>query len=208
MKKTIIGPPTVNKFQKLLGKSFLKLVSWEAVGDVPEIPKFVMILAPHTSNWDFIFIMAILYALGIKFYWFGKKEVFRWPVGGFFKWLGGIPIDRGSRNNIVQQTVKIIQSQEQIIVGVTPEGTRGNTKYWKTGFYHIAHQAQVPIVVAFLDYDRKIGGLGPTIDPSGDIDEDMKIIHQFYKEIIAKHPNNVGNIAKKPSLDSERLSEK
>jgi 1-acyl-sn-glycerol-3-phosphate acyltransferase len=208
MKKTLIGPPTANKFQKLLGISFLKLVSWQAVGDVPDIPKFVVILAPHTSNWDLLFILAVLYALGIKFYWFGKKEVFRWPVGIFFKWLGGIPIDRGSRNNMVQQTVKIIQSQEQIIVGVSPEGTRGNTKYWKTGFYHIAHEAQIPVVFAFLDFSRKVGGLGPIMNTSGDIDEDMKTIRKFYKDITAKYPHEVGYISIKPCLDNGRLSDK
>jgi 1-acyl-sn-glycerol-3-phosphate acyltransferase len=207
MKKTLIGPPTVNKFQKFLGISFLKLVSWQAVGDVPDIPKFVMILAPHTSNWDLLFIMVVLNALGIKFYWFGKKEVFRWPIGGLFKWLGGIPINRGSRQNMVQQTIEIIQAREQIIVGVAPEGTRGNTKYWKTGFYHIANQAKIPIVFAFLDYDRKVGGLGPIMNPSGDIEEDMETIRQFYKKIVAKHPNNVGNISIKPRLDNNRLTD-
>lgn len=207
MKKSLIGPPIANKFQGLLGLSFLKLTGWEAVGNVPDIPKFVMILAPHTSNWDLFFILAILYALGIKFFWFGKKEIFRWPVGSLFKWLGGIPIDRSLRQNVVQQTVDIIQAREHIVVGISPEGTRSNTKYWKTGFYHIACQAQIPIIFAFLDYGRKVGGLGPTMTPTGDIEEDMKTIRQFYSGITAKHPHNFDNIVIKPRLPNEGLSQ-
>ena len=206
MKKSLIGPPIANKFQGLLGLSFLKLTGWEAIGNVPDRPKFVMLLAPHTSNWDLFLILAILYELGIKFYWFGKKEIFRWPVGGLFKWLGGIPINRGLRQNVVQQTVEIIQAREQIIVGISPEGTRSNTKYWKTGFYYIACQAQIPIVLAFLDYGRKKGGFGPILDPTGNIEEDMKTIGYFYSGITAKHPHNFGNIVIKPRLNNEGLS--
>ena len=201
MNKLLLGPPLTNKFQSLIGLSFLKLTGWEAVGTVPDTPKFVMLLAPHTSNWDLLYMLAVLYVLGIKFFWFGKKEIFRWPVGGFFKWLGGIPIDRSLRQNMVQQIVEIIQSREQIIVGVSPEGTRSNAKYWKTGFYYIACQAQIPIVFAFLDYGRKVGGLGPVMTPTGDIEVDMKIIHQYYNGITAKHPDNFGNIDIKPRLN-------
>ena len=207
MKKSLIGPPIANKFQGLLGLSFLKLTGWEAVGNVPDKPKFVMLLAPHTSNWDFLFILAILYVLGIKFFWFGKKEIFRWPVGGFFKWLGGIPVDRSLRQNTVQQIVEIIQAREQIIIGVSPEGTRSNAKYWKTGFYYIACQAQIPIVFAFLDYGRKIGGLGPILDPTGNIEVDMETIRHFYSGITAKYPDSFGNIVIKPRVNDEYLSQ-
>ncbi|MCK4490860.1 MAG: lysophospholipid acyltransferase family protein [Anaerolineales bacterium] len=207
MKKSLLSPPTANKFQGLLGLSFLKLTGWEAVGNVPHTPKFVMLLAPHTSNWDLFLILAILYLLGIKFFWFGKKEIFQWPVGWFFKWLGGIPIDRSLQQNVVQQTAEIIQAREQIIVGISPEGTRSNTKYWKTGFYYIACQAQIPIVFAFLDYGRKAGGLGPIMNPTGDIEEDMKTIRHFYSGITAKHPHNFGNILIKPRLNNESLSQ-
>ena len=203
MNKLLLGPPLANKFQNLIGLSFLKLTGWEAVGPVPDTPKFVMLLAPHTSNWDLLFILAVLYVLGVKFFWFGKKEIFRWPVGGFFKWLGGIPIDRSLQQNMVQQIVETIQSREQIIVGVSPEGTRSNVKYWKTGFYYIACQAQIPIVFAFLDYGRKVGGLGPVMTPTGDIEVDMKIFRQFYGGITAKHPDNFGGIVVKPRLNIE-----
>lgn len=205
MKKSLIGPPTVNKFQKLLGSSFLKLTRWEAVGNVPDIPKFVMIMAPHTSHWDLFYILAISYSLDIKFYWFGNKGFFRWPVGALFKWLGGIPVDRDMGQNIVQQTIEIIQSREQIIIALSPEGTRSYAEYWKTGFYYIANEAQIPIVFAFLDYSRKAGGLGPKMNPTGDIAEDMNIIRQFYSGITAKYPHNVGNISIKPRMSNVGL---
>jgi 1-acyl-sn-glycerol-3-phosphate acyltransferase len=205
MKISVLGPPIANKFQSLIGLSFLKLAGWEAVGNVPDTPKFVMLLAPHTSNWDLFFILAILYSLGIKFYWFGKKEIFQWPVGGLWKWLGGIPIDRSLRQNMVQQIAETIKTREQIIVGISPEGTRSNAKYWKTGFYHIARQAQIPIVFAFLDYGRKAGGLGPIMNPTGDIEEDMITIRQFYSEITAKHPDNFGDIILRARINYEGL---
>jgi len=198
MWKTLVRPSPANKFQKNLSLFFLRMLGWKVEGRAPDYPKYVLILAPHTSNWDLPFILAILHALGINFYWFGKKEIFRWPVGGFFKWLGGIPVIRSSRQNMVQKTVEIIQSCEEIIIGVAPEGTRSTAKYWKTGFYHIAHQAQIPIVFAFLDYGCKVGGIGPTMKPTGDIDKDMKIIRQFYSGITAKYPHQMGEIAFKP----------
>ena len=198
MKKTLLIPPTANKLPRLSGSAFLKMTGWEVEGHVPEQSKYVVVFAPHTSNWDFPFILATLYSLGIKSYWFGKKELFRWPVGSLFKWLGGIPVVRSSRENMVQKTVEIIQSRDEIIIGVAPEGTRSNSKYWRTGFYHIAHQAQIPIAFAFLDYRRKVGGVGPTIYPTGNIEKDMKIIRQFYSGITAKFPHQMGEITFKP----------
>ena len=196
-----LGPPKVNILLKTLALWFLALAGWKAKADLdiqllPE--KFVAILAPHTSNWDLLFIMGVIFALGLKFNWFGKEEAFRWPIGGIFKKLGGIPIERNTSKNMVQQTVELIGSREQVIVGIAPEGTRSTAKYWKTGFYHIAHQAAVPLVLAFLDYDRKVGGLGPLMETTGDIEEDFKEIRGFYKGVSAKYPECVGEVAIKP----------
>ncbi|MGB2895727.1 MAG: lysophospholipid acyltransferase family protein [Anaerolineales bacterium] len=194
-------PPKVNILLKTLALWFLALAGWKAKSDI-EIhllpKKFVAILAPHTSNWDLLFIMGVIFALGIKFNWFGKKEAFRWPLGGLFKRLGGIPIERSTKKNMVQQTVELIRSRERVIVGIAPEGTRSNTKYWKTGFYHIAHQAAAPVVFAFLDYGRKVGGLGPLMETTGDIEEDFKVIRGYYQGITAKYPECVGKVAIKP----------
>ncbi len=194
-----LGPPKVNTLLKTLAIWFIALVGWKTEGDIHVLPKkFVAILAPHTSNWDLIFILGVIFAIGLKVNWFGKKEAFRWPLGGLLRRLGGIPIERSTRQNMVQQTVKLMRSREQVIVGMTPEGTRANTAYWKTGFYHIAHQAEVPIAFAFLDYDRKVGGIGPLMATTGDIEEDFKEIRGYYKGVIAKYPECVGEIAIKP----------
>lgn len=194
-----LGPPKVNILIKTLAQWFIALVGWKAEGDIHLLPKkFVAIMAPHTSNWDLIFIVGVIFALGVKFNWFGKEEAFRWPLGGLFKRLGGIPIERSAHKNMVQQTVESIRSREQVIVGIAPEGTRSNAKYWKTGFYNIAHQASVPIVFAFLDYARKVGGLGPMMQTTGDIEEDLEEIRKYYKGVTAKNPALVGEIAIKP----------
>jgi len=194
MSESGIGPPRIRKIQALLGILFLAITGWKVAGSVPDIPKFVLVLAPHTSNWDLPFILAVMYGLGLKINWFGKKELFSWPVGGVFKWLGGIPIDRSSRQNVVQQTAQTIREREQIVIGIAPEGTRSQTSHWNTGFYHIASLAQVPIVFGYLDYARKGGGFGPMMRTTGNIEADMKVIREFYSGITAKYPDNVGEM--------------
>ena len=191
--------PKVNILLKTFALWFLAFSGWKAEGDLHLLPKkFFAIMAPHTSNWDLIFILGVIFALGLKVNWFGKKEAFRWPFGGIVKRLGGIPIERRAHKNMVQQTVELIRAQERVVVVIAPEGTRSNAKYWKTGFYHIAHQAAVPIVFAFLDYGRKVGGLGQQMVTTGDIEEDMKVIRAYYKGVTAKFPESVGEMVIKP----------
>ena len=194
MSKSGIGPPRIHKIQALLGILFLAVTGWKVAGSVPDISKFVLVLAPHTSNWDLPFILAVMYGLGLKINWFGKKELFVWPIGCVFKWLGGIPIDRSFRQNVVQQTVQTIRECEQIVMGIAPEGTRSQSRHWSTGFYYIAGLAQAPIVFGYLDYARKVGGLGPVMHTTGNIEADMKVIREFYSGITAKHPQKVGKI--------------
>ena len=194
MSESGIGPPRIRKIQALLGILFLAITGWKVAGSVPDIPKFVLVLAPHTSNWDLPFILAVMYGLGLKINWFGKKELFSWPVGGVFKWLGGIPIDRSSRHNVVQQTAQTMLEREQIVIGIAPEGTRSQSRHWSTGFYYIASLAQVPIVFGYLDYARKVGGLGPMMHATSNIEADMKMIREFYSGITAKYPHKVGEV--------------
>lgn len=194
MSESGIGPPRIRKIQILLGILFLAVTGWKVAGSVPDIPKFVLVLAPHTSNWDLPFILAVMYGLGLKINWFGKKELFPWPIGGVFKRLGGIPIDRSSRYNVVQQTAQTIREREQIVMGIAPEGTRSQSRHWSTGFYYIASLAQVPIVFGYLDYARKVGGLGSVMHTTGDIEADMKVIREFYSGITARYPHKVGEI--------------
>lgn len=166
----------------------LGLFGWRADGQPPDLAKYVLIAAPHTSNWDFPITVLFAMAFGIKPKMMMKHTMFRWPFGGFFRALGAIPIDRRSANNVVDQTIKHFEQADRLIMLIPPEGTRGKVKRWKTGFYHIAHGAGVPIALAFMDFKHKVAGFGPLFVPTGDIAADLPIIQKFYAPITGKHP--------------------
>lgn len=193
-----LGPPKASFFSRLIGKIILSVSGWKVEGEVPNVPKMIMILAPHTSNWDFIFILSVAYSMGVKLNWMGKKELFWGPAGWLFRSMGGIPVDRHASYNTVESSVYTINQQTQAILGITPEATRRKTKFWKSGFYHIAHNANIPITFGYLDYPNKVGGIKPGFMPSGDIAEDLEKIRSFYKGIEGKHPQNYGEIGFKP----------
>jgi 1-acyl-sn-glycerol-3-phosphate acyltransferase len=161
---------------------------WTAVGTVPEPRRFVLIAAPHTSNWDFPYFLGLTQDVGIRPHFMGKKSLFRWPLGGFMRAMGGIEIDRSKSSNVVDQMVAEFARRAEFILTIAPEGTRGATKKWKTGFYQIAMAAKVPLVVGMMDYGRKTGGLGPTIWPTGDYRADMAKVLDVYKSCIPKNP--------------------
>lgn len=173
-----------------LSTLILKLAGWQVKGTLPNYRKFVIIAAPHTSNWDFPFMLLVSFAMEMKVYWMGKNAIFKKPFTGLFKWLGGIPIDRASPNNVVQQSIATLARHDTLALVVPPSGTRKRVSRWKTGFYHIAHGANIPIALGFLDYRKKTGGIGSSLVPSGDIDADMKIIHAFYAQVTGKYPEN------------------
>jgi len=207
MPKPSLALLDTTRSQMQLSSLFLRSLGWNIQNNVTVPSKFIMILAPHTSNWDLIFMKALMDSLGRDFYWFGKKELFNWPMGVVFRRLGGISIDRSLQKNSVNRTVKMIQSQDRIIIGITPEGTRAKASGWKSGFYHIAYIARVPIVLAFLDYSLKVCGLGCVVEPSGDITVDMKLIRKFYSGITPKHPENIGDIFVREELNLKSQSD-
>jgi 1-acyl-sn-glycerol-3-phosphate acyltransferase len=172
----------------------LRLFGWRMVSQPPDLAKYLVVFAPHTSNWD----LPIGYVFGKAFElapsWIGKHVLFRPPFGILFRWMGGIPVDRRSRNNSVDQVIQVFNKRERLVLAITPEGTRKKTAHWKTGFYYIALGAHVPIQLAFLDYRRKIGGFGPLIVPSGDIDADLSIMRDFFSGICGKYPDQAGDI--------------
>lgn len=177
------------------GRIFLKMLGWRIEGEIPDIKKFVIIAAPHTSNWDFPITLAITFALKIKIYWMGKAVMFHWPFGAACRWLGGIPIDRSRSHNVVEQSIQAFKDRDTLIMVIPPEGTRNKVSYWKTGFYHIARGANIPIVLGFLDYRRKTGGIGPTFYPTGRIEEDIKKIKTFYATITGKRQDQFSKVA-------------
>lgn len=179
--------PVISTLLRWLALSLLAIFGWRRSGKLPDSPKCVMIAAPHTSNWDLPVMLVIAFAFGARVFWMGKHTLFRPPFGTFFRWLGGVPVDRRKSTNVVDQMVEIFRERDSFTLILAPEGTRKRTAYWKTGFYHMAYGAGVPIVLGFLDYQRKLGGMGPVIQPSGDIEADMTVIRDFYADITGKH---------------------
>ena len=190
MHLTMFDTPVLRTLLRLLSLLALKLLGWKTEGGVPDgCKKAVMIAAPHTSNWDLPYTLMVAFALRIPIYWMGKEQIFKPPFRGLMMWMGGIPVDRSKANNMVAATAEALQQAESLIVVVPPEGTRSHTRYWKTGFYYIAHTAGVPILLGFLDYERKVGGIGPLFTPTGNIDSDMAKIKQFYAPIKGRRPD-------------------
>jgi 1-acyl-sn-glycerol-3-phosphate acyltransferase len=185
-------------FTHFLGTTFLKLVGWTVDDRLPDDPKMVVVYAPHTSNWDFVYMLAAAYALDLHPNWMGKKELFWGPMNWIFKKLGGISVDRSTKSNVVEQTAEAIRAGEGIILGIAPEATRSKASYWRSGFYHIARLAGVPVHFAYLDYPSKTAGIAPGFTPSGDPDADMPIIQKFYQDKMGKYPQEMGEIRFKP----------
>ena len=165
-----------------------RLRGWTAVGEVPEPRRFIIIAAPHTSNWDFVNYLGLTADLGVRAHFMGKLSLFKWPLGGFMRQMGGIAVDRRNSSNVVQQMVQEFARRREFMLTVAPEGTRGKAKKWRTGFYQIALAAKVPMVVGLMDYGTKTGGLGPLIWPTGDFRADMMKVFDVYKSCIPKIP--------------------
>lgn len=182
MHNTIFDTPVVNSLLRWISVTFLRLKGWTITGELPAgHPKCVLIAAPHTSNWDLPYTLMVAFHLNLHVYWMGKASIFRWPFGGIMKWLGGIPVERSQANNLVAASVEAIRAATRPLqLVVPPEGTRSKVRQWRTGFYYIALGAGVPIVMAFMDYEKRLSGLGPVFMPSGDIEADMREIKAFY----------------------------
>ncbi|MEF8734798.1 MAG: 1-acyl-sn-glycerol-3-phosphate acyltransferase [Candidatus Accumulibacter meliphilus] len=189
MHRTIFSTPIVNTLLRAFSVSFLKITGWKIEGSLPAAAsKSVLIAAPHTSNWDLPYTLMVAFALRLNIYWMGKAEIFRPPFRGLMRWLGGIPVVRETANNLVAAAAAAITAADgpvQLIV--PPEGTRSKRREWKTGFYHIAVTAQVPIVLAYMDYEKKISGLGEIFVPTGDVDADIAAIKAFYAPFKGKN---------------------
>jgi len=186
-----------------LAQAILRALGWKLEVTRPDTKKYVLIGAPHTSNWDFVFMLLFRSAIGINPLWIGKDTFFRWPFGGLWKRLGGIPVNRRSRNNFVDQMVATFQEHDELILVIAPEGTRSKTRYWKSGFYYITLGAGVPIVMGFLDYARKVGGIGPALMPTGDIQADFVTIREFYADKIGKYPREQSEVRLRDAIRDE-----
>jgi 1-acyl-sn-glycerol-3-phosphate acyltransferase len=177
-------------FARTLARAFLWLYGWKVEGVLPSSVKGVAIAAPHTTNWDLPFMLAVSFRLGVRPSWLGKRELFRWPFGSFMRWLGGLPVDRSARGNLVAQVVERFEEVDRLFLVIPPSATRRRATHWKSGFYHVARGARVPILCTYLDYARKVGGIGPVFVPTGDVRADMEVIRTFYAGVTGLYPQN------------------
>lgn len=208
MKRTVFEMPLIAGPMRGLCRAILKVTGWRVEGEAPRAPKCVVVVTPHTSNWDFVLAMVYVFALGLNVGFLGKAELFRWPVvGRLFYRLGGIPVERDRAHDVVRSAIRAFQERECLMLGIAPEGTRKKVARWKTGFYRIATGAQVPIALAFLDYGRKAGGFGPVLEPSGDIGKDMDDIRTFYASVTAFRPELSGLPSVSCASEDETASE-
>lgn len=195
--------PAVSAFKRFLGKTYLRLIGWEWSGVRPTESKFVVIAAPHTSNWDLFHMAAFAFVFDIPLAWLGKHTLFQGPGKRLFRALGGIPVDRRAPQGLVAQVAEEFARRDRLVVAIPPEGTRARRDYWKSGFYYIAAAAKVPILMGYLDFARKQGGYGPLLWPSGDVRADMDKIRAFYADKAGKHPERFGPIRLRVEDDLE-----
>lgn len=174
--------------QRAVAKALLDKAGWTVEGTAPEQKKYVLIAAPHTSNWDLVYALAAGAVLGISIHWMGKDTLFRGLPGIGLRALGGIPVERTHHHALVSTMAQELRRRERFVLLVPPEGTRSPVGYWKSGFYHIAREAGVPIVLGFLDYGKKRVGLGPTLWPTGNVAADMNVIRAFYADKQGLYP--------------------
>ncbi|MDH5388870.1 MAG: lysophospholipid acyltransferase family protein [Gammaproteobacteria bacterium] len=186
--KVTHNAPSSGLFRYWLARAFMAIMGWNVTGKFPDDKKFVLIGAPHTSNWDFFLGLATIFIFRVKAQWLAKDSIFIWPVGILLRSLGGIPIDRKNAHGVVGQMADALTQSEQQVILLAPSGTRKKMPNWRSGFYHIAHQANVPIVCGSLDFKTKQANIGLSLLPTGNIEKDMDKIRQYYKEINAKYP--------------------
>jgi 1-acyl-sn-glycerol-3-phosphate acyltransferase len=172
---------------RAFGRLVLRLMGWRVDGEVPDLQKFVIAVAPHTSNWDFVVGAATMFALDLRLSFIGKHTLFRWPVAGVLRWMGGIPVDRSASHGLVGETVKAFASIDRSILAIAPQGTRKRGARFRSGFLHIARGAKVPVVLASLDYESRCLRLGPTFMPGEDVDAELARVEAFFAKVKGKN---------------------
>ncbi len=181
--------PRATLVESAIGHAFLRVAGWRIEGHLPKgVTKAVMIAAPHTTNWDLPYMLATAFVYRLRIKFLGKHTIFRGARGPFMRWLGGIAVDRRSTNGVVGQVAQRFDDESAMVLSIAPAGTRARTEHWRSGFYHIANEAQIPIMCGYLDFGNKVAGVGPAIMPTGDMKADMDRIRAFYAEKTGMFP--------------------
>ena len=176
-------PRRESALMRAVGRGVLRLLGWRIEGEIPNFPKLVIAVAPHTSNWDFVVGAATMFALDLKLTFIGKHTLFRGPFAGMFRWMGGIPVDRTKPHGVVGDAVRAFETIDRRILAIAPQGTRSPVAHFKSGFLHIARGASVPVLLAALDYGTRIVRLGPLIHPGADVEAERAQIEEFFSKV-------------------------
>jgi 1-acyl-sn-glycerol-3-phosphate acyltransferase len=192
--KTAIQFHQPGRFWQAFGRGLAKLTGWTIKYELPDDPKMVLIFFPHTSNLDVLHAIPAAFTLGLKPSWLVKDEAYFGPFKRVLDKLGAIPINRHAKENKVEQIAAAIQNADRVMLALSPEGTRSKTDHWRSGFYHIARLAEVPIHFAYIDYPSRTIGAAPGFIPIGDVDADLERIRAFYADKRGKYPENVGPV--------------
>ncbi|TAL61721.1 MAG: acyltransferase [Legionella sp.] len=171
-----------------LAKLLLKIMHWKIVGQLPDLKKYIIIVAPHTSNWDLVIGLICRFAVGVKINFLAKHQLFFFPLGQFLRLLGGTPVNRSRHDNKVAQVVDLFNAQDTLKLGLAPEGTRSVVTRWKEGFYHIAQQTGIPIVMIGMDYPSRELRIAEPLYPTGDMQADFAKIVAYFRTIHGRFP--------------------
>lgn len=201
-------PRRGNAFSRWLGRLLLRLMGWRITGHFPDVPKAVVIGAPHSSNWDGLVAAGVVLALQVRIGLMAKDALFRWPFAGLLRWLGGIPIDRHSARGVVDQSVDRFREREKLFLGIAPEGTRTAAEQWRTGFYLIASRARVPVIVAVIDYGRRELRFADVLYPGEHYSEaemgaDMQRILSHYRGVVPRRPERLSLPLRTPENNAD-----
>lgn len=190
MNESYTHPPQVNILLSWLARLVMRLLGWKVVGSLPPYPKLVIVAYPHTSNWDGFYMILTAWNAQIRLQWMGKHTLFKPPFGWLIRQLGGVPIDRRSKHNVVEQAIQAFNRQEHMLLVVAPEATRKKAEGWRTGFYHIAMGAGVPLALAMMDYGTRQVHIHQVLHPSGDIEADVARMREYFAGAKGLHPEN------------------
>ena len=182
-------PRRGNAVTRAGARAALRWAGWRFEGALPDLPRFVIIVAPHTSNWDFVLGVLAMFALGLRGTFLGKDSIFRWPSGVVMRWLGGVPVDRSFPHQVVEQTISYFHASERLVLALSPEGTRKKRPKWRTGFYYVARGAGVPIVPVAFDYSTRMFRIFPPFVASDDAERDFASLHGLFHAGMAKRPS-------------------
>ena len=180
-------PTTGRRWLQAVARATLRAFGWKVTGTLPHLPKFVIIVAPHTSNWDFAVGLAAKWSLALDLQWFGKDTLFRAPAGAILRALGGRPVRRAGPEGVVSEMAAMVRAEPQFLLALAPEGTRKQVSHWRSGFYRIAEAADVPMVPVWLDWTRREVGIGRPVLASGDLAADIAALQALYRPDMAKN---------------------